>query len=114
MKNIPRSSIKHTTFALLLALGLLFLPYCTPSEPEASAQPAITKIDLVIDGTVGKAAQFGIDRLTASLKAGGCQVERQESLEAADADHVLLLGTLEGSQIVQTPKKGKSARSSGS
>jgi hypothetical protein len=40
-----------------------------------------------------------------SLQARGCQVDRKESLEASSAAHVLLMGTSEGSKVVQTLQK---------
>jgi hypothetical protein len=102
VSNIPTLYIKRSTILISVLFLIIFAPCCSPLEQGTSSQPGPTNVDLVVDGTIGKAAQYGIDQMIASLQARGCKVDQVESLDAAGSDHILLLGTLEESEVVRS------------
>lgn len=99
-KNHP-IPFQYVTVAAIIALLIAGATNCSPAEPPHTSQPEPSEVDVVVDGSVGKSARFGITRLTEALQARGSQTRYMESLQEAESDHILLLGTRESSQSIR-------------
>ena len=103
MGTVPKDMNRRDKALLFIILGILMIG--TPSCSSSSPAPA--PVIIVTDGTLGKPAEFGVNRLLMILEKKGQAVERADSLEAASSSDVLLVGTLSGSTRI------KELRSSG-
>ncbi len=84
----------------LIILGILMAG--APSLLFSSSSPP--PVTIVTDGSFGKPAEFGVNRLMAVLEKMGQPTERAESLQAAATGDVLLAGTLSGSSWIRDMK----------
>lgn len=63
-------------------------------------------VDIVIDGTIGPPSLFGIERIRHSFKEKGIYLQEEGSIGEAKSPFVILIGTLEGSEIIKDLKRG--------
>jgi len=97
MEAVSRDMVRRNKPLLIIILGILTIgtPFCS-SSPSAPAP-----VTLVIDGSLGKPAEFGVNRLLTILEKRGRAVGLADSLQAASSSDVLLVGTLSGSSQIR-------------
>jgi hypothetical protein len=86
---------KRCLLAGVLGILLIGTPFCS-SPPSGSES-----VTIVIDGNLGKPAEFGVNRLLGILEKRGQAVERADSIQGASSSDVLLVGTLSGSSQIK-------------
>jgi hypothetical protein len=97
MGTVPKNIDRRNKAILLLILGILMIQ--PPSRASSSFAPA--PVTIVTDGTLGKPAEFGVNRLFRILEEKGQIAKLTDSLQAVSSSDVLLVGTLSGSARIR-------------
>ncbi len=114
-KHIYVSFFRKTAAIIIVASFLLTSPtYTAAAHLLASKRPSSDSssdpknqardVEIIVDGAIGKPAQFGIEQLIKILETKGYPFSTQESLTVSRAFNILLIGTLKGSNLIKKLK----------